>query len=60
MKYQKAEEHVQDAKAELKSNHSASGRRVKRLQRNEDELTPGTTVKKHLSFVNENPTNCSS
>ena len=61
VKYQKAEENVQDIKTELKSTYSAGGRRVKRLQRNEDELTPGTSpVKKHLSFVNENPTNCSS
>ena len=56
----KTEEHVQDIKTELKSNYSASGRRVKRLQRNEDELTSGITVKKHISFVTENPTNCSS
>ena len=44
VKHQKAEERVQDVKAELKSNYSASGRRVKRLQRNEGELT-GTSVK---------------
>ena len=56
----KTEEHVQDIKTELKSNYSASGRHVKRLQWNEDELTLGTSVKKHISFVNENPTNCSS
>ena len=60
VKYQKAEEHVQGKKTDLKSTYSSSWRRVKRLQRNEDELTPGTSVKKHLSFVNENPTNCSS
>ena len=60
MKYQKAEEQFQDITAKLKSNYSASWRPVKRLQRNEDELTPGTTVKNHLLFVNENPTNCSS
>ena len=61
VKYQKAKEHVQDIKTERKSNYSASGRRVKRLQRNEDELTPGTSVKKHLlALVSENPTNCCS
>ena len=60
VKYQKAEENVQDIKTELKSTYSAMGH-VKRLQWNEDELMPGTSpVKKHLLFVNENPTNCSS
>ena len=32
VKYQKAEEHVQDIKTELKSTYSASGRRIKQLQ----------------------------
>jgi len=60
VKYQKAEEHVQEIKTELKTAYSESSRRVKRLQCTEDELTPGTSAKKHLSFLNENPTTCSS
>ena len=60
VKYRKAEEHVQEIKTELKTPYSESGRRVKRLQCTEDELTPGTSAKKHLSFLNENPTTCSS
>ena len=60
VKYQKAEEHVQEIKTELKTAYSESGRRVKQIQCTEDEfITPGTS-KKHLSFLNENPTTCSS
>ena len=46
VKYRKAEEHVQEIKTELKTLYSESGRRVNRLQRTEDELTPGTSAKK--------------
>ena len=46
VKYQKAEEHVQEIKTELKTPYSESGRRVKRLQCTEHELTPGTSAKK--------------
>ena len=60
VKYRKAEEHVQEIKTELKTPYSESGRRVKRLQCTEDELTRGTSAKKHLSFLNEIPTTCSS
>ena len=48
-----------DIKTELKSAYSASGRRVKRLQRTEDDFTPQPTVKKQLSIVSSTTT-CSS
>jgi len=60
VKYQKAEEHVQEIKTELKTAYSESDRHVKQLQCTEDELTPGTSAKKHLLFLNKNPTTCSS
>ena len=63
-KIPKSGRHRKEIKTELKSAYSESGRRAKRLLRTENinDLTSGTSVKKHLSFVslNEFPSTCSS
>jgi len=56
LKFQKAEDRVQEIKNELKAVYSDSDKRVKRLQRTEDVSAPA--VKKHLAFGNS--TTCTS
>ena len=55
VKYQKVEENDKERKAEQKSAYSESGKCVRLLRtENINELTPGRSVKKHLSFVGLN------